>query len=899
MLGFLRKHLANKIMLAIVITIVLIMGTEIAVRIYFGTKDRIELMSMVARDLAFSTYAGIKYPMSVGDAEAIKRQLLDIRETAKDVEVFICDFDQKIIYSTHEDKIKTLVADSIHNKDALRTLNDILKTGVEPQKLFEDRIYGEKFIVSFYPILNQKECYHCHGSSRKVLGSMIVRVGTERVYATVAAQRNRTVALTLFGILVVIIMVYLIVSRFIRRPVENLAEKAKRFAEGDMSVSVDIKTEDEIGVLGSTFNYMVGSVSSSSKRLEEEIERKTALLDERTRLLGLLERANRDLRELDRLKSTFLANMSHELRTPMNAIIGYTELLLDRVDGAINEEQEKSLKRVANNARHLLQLINDVLDISKIESGKVELEIKELDLKWLIDSVIPTFEPLIKQKGLLLTVSIDEGLPLIYGDEDRIKQILINILSNAVKFTHQGGITISARPSERGIKLGEATIFVEVCVEDTGIGIKEEDIGRIFDKFVQVDLTTVRQYEGTGLGLSITRGLVSMHKGMIWVTSKYGEGSRFCFTLPLKKEILEKPAEPIVEPRVAEALAKYFGMPVETFLKEPEYAGKPIRCWEYVHCGQPNCPAYGSKESRCWLILGTHCTGMKIASYPEKVDFCKGCDVIKGIMLKPEEEYKPVGAEMPGGKEVTKKTVLAIDDNPESIDIIRKYLGEDYNVVGLLSSEKAVEKAKEIKPLAITLDILMPKKDGWQVIRELKNTPETQDIPVIILSIVEDKKLGFSLGAAEYIVKPVEKQVLLRKLRNLEKTRKVKRVLIVDNEPDTVRLIGNVIGEAGYQVTTAYNSEDAIKSIHDFRPDLIVLNLTMPEMMGFNVVEYLKTAEGAKDVPLILLTHKDLTEKEIDDLNGIIQGILNKGVLTKEDLLKEIKETISKISEGQ
>jgi DNA-binding response OmpR family regulator len=210
-----------------------------------------------------------------------------------------------------------------------------------------------------------------------------------------------------------------------------------------------------------------------------------------------------------------------------------------------------------------------------------------------------------------------------------------------------------------------------------------------------------------------------------------------------------------------------------------------------------------------------------------------------------------------------------------------------------------VEKAKEIKPLAITLDILMPKKDGWQVIRELKNTPETQDIPVIILSIVEDKKLGFSLGAAEYIVKPVEKQVLLRKLRNLEKTRKVKRVLIVDNEPDTVRLIGNVIGEAGYQVTTAYNSEDAIKSIHDFRPDLIVLNLTMPEMMGFNVVEYLKTAEEAKDVPLILLTHKDLTEKEIDDLNGIIQGILNKGVLTKEDLLKEIKETISKISEGQ
>jgi CheY-like chemotaxis protein/anti-sigma regulatory factor (Ser/Thr protein kinase) len=580
----------------------------------------------------------------------------------------------------------------------------------------------------------------------------------------------------------------------------------------------------------------------------------------------------------------------------MNAIIGYTELLIDRVDGPVNEEQEKSLKRVATNARHLLQLINDVLDISKIEAGKVELDIKELDLKWLIDSVIPTFEPLIKQKGLTLTVNIDAGLPLIYGDEERIKQILINLLSNAAKFTHQGGITISAKLSERGVKPGEPSIFAEVCVEDTGIGIKEEDLGKIFDKFVQVDLTTVREYEGTGLGLSITRGLVSLHKGMIWATSKYGEGSRFCFTLPLKKEILEKPAEPVVEPRIAESLAEYFGMPAETFLKEPEYAGKPIRCWEYVRCGQPNCPAYGGKESRCWLILGTHCTGMKIAAYPEKVDFCKGCDVIKGLMLGPEAEFKPLEAKLPSREKVTKKSVLAIDDNPEAIDIIRKYLGEDYNVVGLLSSEKAVEKAKEIRPLAITLDILMPKKDGWQVLRELKNTPETQDIPVIILSIVEDRKLGFSLGATEYILKPVEKEVLIRKLRNLEKTRKVKRVLIVDNEPDTVRLIGNVMKDAGYQVTVAYNSKDAIKSIHDFRPDLIILNLTMPEMSGFDVVEHLKTAEGVRDIPLILLTHKDLTEKEIDDLNGMIQGILNKGMLTKENLLKEIKETISKVS---
>ena len=903
MFGFIKKRLGYKIMVAMLVIILLVLVAEIYMRIYFGTKDRLEIAATISRELADSVYAGIKYPMELGDSEAIKRELSDIKQKAKDVEVFICDFAHEIIYSTHEDKVNTSLADAIQNKAALKTINESLETGVEPlsdpRKPLEDEVAERRYLIVVRPILNQKDCYHCHGSSRKVLGGLVIRYDAERTYAQVIAQRNRTFVIAISLLPIAVVLIYVMVTRLVRRPVENLAEKAKKFAEGDMSVSADVKTEDEIGVLGKTFNYMVESVSSYSKRLQEEIERKTTLLNERTRLLGLLERANRDLRELDRLKSTFLANMSHELRTPMNSIIGYTELLMDRVDGPINEEQDKSLKRVATNARHLLQLINDVLDISKIEAGKVELEIKELDLKWFLDSVITTFEPITKQKGLTITVKIDEGFPLIYGDEDRIKQILINLLSNAVKFTHQGGITISAKLSERGIKPGEPPIFAEVCVEDTGIGIKEEDISRIFDKFVQVDLTTIRQYEGTGLGLSITRGLVSLHKGVIWLTSKYGEGSKFYFTLPLKKEILEKPAEPVVEPRMAEALSDYFGMPVETFLKEPEYAGKPIRCWEYVRCGQPNCPAYGGKENRCWLVLGTHCAGMKIAAYPEKVDFCKGCEVIKSLMLKAGEEYKPVETTFAGEGKVPKKTILAIDDNPEAIDIMRKYLGEDYNVVGLLNSDKAVEKAKEIKPLAITLDILMPKKDGWQVLRELKNTPEIQDIPVIILSIVEDRKLGFSLGAAEYILKPVEKELLIRKLRNLEKTRKVKRVLIVDNEPDTVRLIGNVMKETECQVTAAYNSRDAITSIHDFRPDLIILNLTMPEMSGFNVIEYIKTAKEAKDVPLILLTHKDLTEKEIDDLNGMIQGILNKGVLTKEDLLKEIKETISKISEGQ
>jgi len=283
---------------------------------------------------------------------------------------------------------------------------------------------------------------------------------------------------------------------------------------------------------------------------------------------------------------------------------------------------------------------------------------------------------------------------------------------------------------------------------------------------------------------------------------------------------------------------------------------------------------------------------MKIASYPEKVDFCKGCDMIKNLIICGDERFAPVVYE--SAREIQKKIILAIDDNREAIDLIKRYLESDYHVVGLLSGEEAVEKAKSLKPLAITLDIMMPRKDGWQVLRELKSSRETQDIPVIILSIVDDQKQGFSLGAAEYLVKPIDKVVLLQKLQSLERMNKIKRILIVDNEAETARMIGNVLKEAEYQVTTVYNSADAVKSVNEYRPDLILLNPVSPEV-GFDVMEYLKTRDDLKDIPVIIVTQKDLTEKEIDELNGSIQGILNRGDLTKEALLRELKDTISRV----
>ncbi len=895
----LRNSLTNSIMALIIITIVAVLGLEIGIRLYFGTKDRTEIMAMYGSELAASVHGSFDYPMSVGNCDSIRRQLAGIRERIKDVEIFVCNPDQEIIYSTHAERIKTKMADSLQSAVALQTLSDVmLKEGGPPRTLL-DTTGRKRYLFIIQPITNREACHHCHGSSRKVLGSMILKMDANRTYSQVAAARNRTVLLGIISISAMIGLISIMLNRLIRHPLQGLAEKAKKFAGGDMTVSVDVRSENEIGVLASTFNEMVSSISSFSRKLEQEVTRKSTLLNERTRLLALLERANRELRELDKLKSTFLANMSHELRTPMNAIIGYTELLLDRVDGPVNEEQEKSLHKVANNARHLLQLINDVLDISKIESGKTELHPGEINLRLLIESVIPTFEPMIRLKGLSLGLNFADDLPAVYVDEDKVGQILINLLSNAVKFTHAGGISISARPSDRGINPGDPPLFAEVCVEDTGIGIKPDDLPKLFDKFSQLDISTTRRYEGTGLGLSIARGLVILHKGTIWVQSEHGKGSRFCFTLPVKKELLEKTAEPPTETAMAEGLASYFNAPVHVFLAEPQYGGRPIKCWEYFHCGQTSCPAFGSRDNRCWLIQGTHCKGTKISYFPEKIEFCRGCETIERLMLEAEEmsriaaeEEKVTAAAAP------KKTVLCIDDNPEAIEIIRKYLGEDYHVVGLLGGENAVKTAKEIRPVAITLDIMMPVKDGWQVLHELKNVPETQDIPVVILSIVDNKQLGFSLGAAEYIVKPVEKEVLLRKLKNLEKMRNVRRILIVDNEAETVGMIDAVLGEAGYEVFTAYSSAEAILAIKSSLPDLIVLSLIMPEVSGVDVIEYLKTEEKVKDIPIIVVTHKDLTSDEIEQLNGRIRGILNKGALTTEELLSELKKTIGRCEAG-
>ncbi len=831
----LAGSLAVKIMIVLAIGVGLVMAVDISLSVDNQRQQFKQRMTDFGRELGSLAYAGIKHPMAVGDSASIEKQLFDIRDQLQGTEIVLCDFDQEIIFATDTSRINTRVDRFVHDRKTLDALDRMLRgEGPVEEEPFEEQYRGKRYLITMRVILNEKECHHCHGSSRKVLGGLLTRFPTDATYQAIADLRNRTIAISVIGVGFILAFVYLVT-----RPLTELAAKAERLARGDLSVSMPDSSGDSVAILGRAFNDMVTSIkeqieianslktaiadplfmvdrdmvitymnescagltgyqrqevegrktcqeilrcencgtsacpirqtfadqkpvsgirtiittrdghkvpvmgsasvlrdargriigavevlrditdvlraerlayvretarreeeqrrhlermaeniletlaqaskgnlkvratpsgqqdimdkivlhtnhmldnleklydkiSSFSREMEQEVARRTAMLRERT---YLLEQANRDLKELDRLKSAFLANMSHELRTPMNSIIGYTDLLLDGIDGEINEEQAKDLRKVADNARHLLQLINDILDMSKIESGRMELSLEHVDIREIIESVASSFEPALEEKQLTLVYDFAPDLPPVYVDRDKIRQVLVNLLSNAVKFTEQGTITIHVRPSDIGDETGRTPAFLEVCVEDTGIGIRREDMKKLFDKFSQIDVSTIRQYEGTGLGLSIARGLVVLHKGVIWAESEFGRGTRMYFTLPVDEKLFAKSARPALEPAMAEKLGDHFSLPAETFLRPVEYGGRPVKCWQYTHCGQTSCPAYESSEYRCWLIPGTHCKGHRVCKYPQKMEFCKSCEVLEQLVLAVDQE---IGSKRPG-----------------------------------------------------------------------------------------------------------------------------------------------------------------------------------------------------------------------------------------------------------
>ena len=624
--------------------------------------------------------------------------------------------------------------------------------------------FSSDYVVLFEPVILDDE-----------------NVGTVYIQSDLVDLYRR---LTTFGATVLIIFtissgVVLVLStrfqRLITDPILHLVTLARVVSEEkNYSVRAKKHSEDEIGVLIEAFNEMLTAIQDRDVQLM--VAREQA------------ETATEQAKLASRTKSEFLANMSHELRTPMNAIIGFTRLVMRRSKDVLPTKQYENLGKILISADQLLALINDVLDLSKIEAGRIEIHPVNVALDVLVDDCLHTIEPMASNKELRLVKEVETDLPTLFADKVKLEQILTNLLSNAVKFTEEGTITLTARRRD-----GE----VAIAVADTGIGMPEQALELIFEEFRQVDSTAAREYGGTGLGLSISRHLARLMSGDITVESTVGVGSTFTVRLPAR------------------------------------YAG-----------AQP--------------------AGWAIAAPPYE-----------------EQAAQPENS----------KLVLAIDDDPNVIYLLRENLTEaGYHVVAAASGSEGLLKARELRPFAITLDILMPHTDGWQVLHELKTDDATRNIPIIVLSVVDQKELGYRLGAFDYLMKPIDREVLLAALARISPQRG--RLLIVDDDPQVVDLMRQFLEDEDYDIEAAMDGQEALEAIARQRPDVIFLDLLMPRLDGFGVIEQLRIDPDHRDIPIIVLTAKTLTEAERTLLQQSVFKVIEKRGMEPDALLREIRSAL-------
>lgn len=538
---------------------------------------------------------------------------------------------------------------------------------------------------------------------------------------------------------------------------------------------------------GRPADLVIAADVTERQRTEEERRIFTASLEAANRELDL---RNREVERATQLKSKFLANMSHELRTPLNAIVGFSDLLAEGTPGELNTKQKRFVNHIKQGSAHLLQLINDILDLSKIEAGQLELHCEDFQIKGALPEVLSIIDPLAMAKSIEVRHTLEADRP-VYADRVRFKQILCNLLSNAVKFTPKGGrIEIECR---------ESTHLACISVTDTGIGIRPEDQEVVFEEFRQVEGAAGTTQEGTGLGLAITRRLVEQQGGKIWLESELGKGSRFAFTVPLGTEVSRIPP-------VCEAL--------------PPHAG--------------------------------------------------------------------------GSEDRTTPLILIVDDEIPARELLASYLDSDYRIVMAGSGSEAVVKAQQLRPDVITLDVLIPGGNGFETLVALRKNPETATIPIIIVSIVDQKQVGFALGAADYLIKPIRKEALLQSIRKHVPSRADddSAILLVDDDAKTLELLEETLRSAGYETQSVRNGTRALEILSSKLVGAVLLDLLMPGIDGFEVIRHIRKEEALKKLPIIVMTAKTLTQEEISLLSRETQALFQKSGSWQQELVAEVGRVV-------